>query len=567
MTSISDQFLYAFKEGEGRGNLMALLRYLGFLVAVIAFYAVIFQLIMVQVEGQDHSWITAIYWTVVTMSTLGFGDVVFNTDLGRLFSLLVLMSGILLLLVLLPFTFIRFFYAPWLEAQVRFRAPRKVPVKTRGHVIICRYDSIATGLIERFQEEKIPYYVVEPGPVEAGHLLDKGVSVVLGDRDSRKTYEELQVHQARLLLANCEDTTNTNIALTVRETYQDVPMVAVVDQEDSSDILELSGCTHVLPLKVHLGQYLAKRASFGLGKVDVVGGFKELKIAEISVRNTVFADISVANTRLRERTGVNIVGLWKGGQLTPALSNTMLDSDSIIIVVGKADQLQKVDELLSRDLSGGNQAVLVIGAGKVGRITVRELKRQGLSVHVLDRNPEVEAKLDGLADDFFCGDANDRKVLEMAGLNDVSAVVLTTHDDAVNVYLSVYCRRLRPELRIASRITHDRNVEAIHRAGADFSISYAYLGVEAVMSLIEGRDIVVLGEGIDLFEVVAPASLVNKTLAQTDIRSRSGLSVIAVEQGDELIESPSASLKLPAECKLVMLGSLEQRKMFSEIFE
>ena len=45
--------------------------------------------------------------------------------------------------------------------------------------------------------------------------------------------------------------------------------------------------------------------------------------------------------------------------------------------------------------------------------------------------------------------------------------MLTTNDDAVNVYLAVYCRRLRPSLHIVTRITHERNLEAIYRAGAD----------------------------------------------------------------------------------------------------
>jgi voltage-gated potassium channel len=64
------------------------------------------------------------------MSTLGFGDITFETDLGRLFSMFVLISGVLFLLVVLPFTFIQFFYAPWLESQSRMRAPRELPDDT-----------------------------------------------------------------------------------------------------------------------------------------------------------------------------------------------------------------------------------------------------------------------------------------------------------------------------------------------------------------------------------------------------------------------------------------------------
>ena len=112
-----------FGAGELRQNILALLHYIVFLCVVILLFAVLFQVIMVHVEGQSHSWITAVYWVLITMSTLGFGDVVFASDVGRLFSVGVLISGVVLMLVVLPFTFIRFFYAPWLEAQVRLRAP------------------------------------------------------------------------------------------------------------------------------------------------------------------------------------------------------------------------------------------------------------------------------------------------------------------------------------------------------------------------------------------------------------------------------------------------------------
>ena len=82
----------------------------------------------------------------------------------------------------------------------------------------------------------------------------------------------------------------------------------------------------------------------------------------------------------------------------------------------------------------------------------------------------------------------------------------------MNIYLAVYCRRLNAQLRIVSRITHERNLEAIHRAGADFVLSYTTLGIEAVMSLLRGYPPVLLGEGVELFSVPVPASLAGRLL-------------------------------------------------------
>ena len=554
-----------FREGEMRRDILALLRYAAFLAAVILFYAALFQVIMVQVEGQSHSWITAVYWTLVTMSTLGFGDVTFTSDVGRLFSLAVLVSGVVLLLVVLPFTFIRFFYAPWLEAQVRLRAPRRVPSSVRGHVIISRHDEIAAGLIERLRPDGIPYYIVEPDPAVAAHLLGQGISVIMGELDSRTTYEGLQVHQARLLLANREDTTNTNITLTVREASRDVPIVGIVEHEDSIDILELSGCTHVLPLKVRLGEYLANRVSAGLGNADVIGTFKGLQIAEFSARNTPLAGLTVRETRLRERTGLNVVGVWHRGRLMPAFPQTPITSESIVVVVGSPAQLTALDSVL-KTTSHSEAAVLVIGAGTVGSAATRALKRKGIPVHVLERDPRAQERLMSVADQVFVGEASDRKALMKAGLEDAPSVLLTTNDDAMNVYLAVYYRRLKPDLRIVSRITHNRNLEAIHRAGADFALSYSSLGAEAVVSLIEGHELVILGGDVDLFSVHLPPSLENKTLAETGIGSRTGLSVVAIQQDGQLVTNLRASMQLEAGAELIMLGSVQQRRAFAEAF-
>ena len=126
---------------------------------------------MGRVEGQQHSWITGFYWTLVVMTTLGFGDITFTSDLGRLFSIVVLLSGVFFLLVMLPFLFIRLFYAPWLESRVRLRAPREVPAGHDGHVIITEYDPVAAGLVERLDAAGIPYFIVEPDPARAARFV------------------------------------------------------------------------------------------------------------------------------------------------------------------------------------------------------------------------------------------------------------------------------------------------------------------------------------------------------------------------------------------------------------
>jgi voltage-gated potassium channel len=566
MKFLASQIAYLLTHREMRTNLRALAKYIAFLLFVVVVNTVVFHLIKVHVESENHSWITGLYWTLVVMTTLGFGDITFTSDIGRLFSVFVLLSGVVLLLVMLPFLFIRLFYAPWLEARVRLRAPREVPRSTSGHVIITEYDAIAVALIERLQAEGVPYFVVEPDPAEAARLVGDQVSVVLGDNDSRSTYERLAAPAARLVLANCDDTVNTNITLTVREIAPQVRIVSLIEEEDSADILELSGASLVLPLKHQLGEHLATRVDTGRAEAHVVGAFRELRIAELPARDTPFVDMNVRDTHLRARTGVSVVGLWQRGKLRPSFPHTRIPADGVLVLAGTASQIAMLNELSSRP---ERQAppVLVIGAGKVGQAAARSLKSKGLSVHVIDRQAHALAPLEGDVDGTFAGDAADRRLLERAGIDRTPSVLLTTNDDAMNIYLAVYCRRLNPDVRLVSRITHERNVEAIHRAGADFALSYTSLGVEAVMSLLEGHDPMLLGEGVRLFSIQVPASLAGRPLRDSGIGSRTGLSVLALEHDDQLTAPLTTETLLPETAALVMLGSLEQRRKFTEAFE
>jgi len=148
MKFLAVQLSYLLGEQKSRRNLRTFFRLLALLVGLISVYSVLFHWIML-LEGQEHTWFTGFYWSLTVMSTLGFGDITFHTDLGRAFSMVVLVSGLVLLLIVMPFAFITFFYAPWLQAHLHTRAPREAREGLTGHVVLCHYDEMTRGLIER----------------------------------------------------------------------------------------------------------------------------------------------------------------------------------------------------------------------------------------------------------------------------------------------------------------------------------------------------------------------------------------------------------------------------------
>ena len=565
MKLVPPQLAYFFSDRQARRNIRSLLKYIALVVVIVIVFAAIFHVIMAEVEGVEHSWVTGFYWVLTVMSTLGFGDITFQSDVGRLFSIVVLVTGTVMLLIVLPFAFIRFFYAPWLEAQIRARAPRKVDPEIAGHVILCAYNTIAPGLITRLEQEEVPYFVLEPDPARAAELHLERVSVVTGDLDSTETWRRLGVERARLVFANREDTVNANVVLTVHEVAPMVPLVAIASNESAVDVLELGGATHVLPLKKWLGEQLASRVDASHAQAHAIGRYEDLLIAELPVHHTPLVGKTIRDTKLRELAGVSIIGVWERGRLKPARPDTVLTNASVPVLVGTEAQLEELDFLFA--IYGANpNPVLVIGGGRVGRAATRALESNEVPVHLVEKNPDLCERLEGICERIFTGDASDYEVLQEAGIMEAPSVVLTTNDDAMNIYLASYCRHLNPELRIVSRITHARNSEAIHRAGADFVLSYDALGVSAVSAILEGRELVVLGEGVDLFSTPLPRSLAGKALAETGIGARTGLNVIAVEQNGNRLTNPPASTRLETGAELVMLGDAQQRREFAEIF-
>ena len=568
MKFLSSQINYFLTQGQMRRNLKALVKYIVFLFAVIAAYTVLFHLIMLYAEGREFSWITGLYWTLTVMSTLGFGDITFSSDVGRAFTIVVLLSGIVLLLIMLPFAFIRFFYAPWIEATLRVRCPREAPPDIKGHVVICRYDTIAANLIKRLRHRDIPYFVIEPDPDAALQLFNDGIFVVNNEVDSTLTYNLLRVQTARAIVANADDATNTNITLTVREIAPDIPVFAVAENGDSIDILELAGATRVLPFKRLLGENLANRINANGKRVHFVRKLDDLNVVEFTVNDTPLESVKIKDAGIRERSGANIVGVWERGVLRPTEPEKVLGELSVPVCVGTAEQVKKLEELLcSGDRERPAGPVLVIGGGKVGRAAARALHSSGVPVHIVDRSEALCKKLESISERVTIGDAADIKTITRAGINESSLVILSTNDDAINIYLAVYCRRLNPDVRIVSRATHERNREAMHRAGADFVLSYANLGAETILSLILGRDPVLIGGGVEFFTVRLPHSLVGLTLAESGIGALTGLIVLAIDTNGEKINNPPPSTVLAEGAKLTLLGTTEQWGKFNTRFD
>lgn len=544
-------------------NISLIVKYLIFITALITLYSVLFHYIMAA-EGQDHSWVTGFYWTIVTMSTLGFGDITFTSDLGRAFSIFVLLSGVVLLLVLLPFIFIKFFFAPWMEAQARSRAPRELPMDTRHHVIITNYDAVTESLIEKLVSHKKDYVVVVEELQKALELYDKDIRVAIGNIDDPETYSKLRAQNAALVVATNSDQMNTNITLTLREDFEHLPIITTADSPHSVDILQLAGSSRVLELHELLGRSLASWTIAGDCRSNIIGAYEQMVIAQSPVINTPLVGQTIAQSQIRKKFGLTVVGIWERGKFNVPKPDTVVNRSSVLVLAGLESALAKYDEVYSfyHICKVAGDPVIIIGGGRVGNAIAEKFRKSDIPYLIIEKNKRRNQE----DRHFVLGDAADIQTLEKAWFEKAPAALITSHDDATNIYLTKYLRSLRPDMQILSRASEDRNITTLHRAGADFVMSYASLGANAIFNFLMNEETVLLAEGLNFFHLPAPGSLVGKTLFQSGIREKTGCNVVAIVRRGVTTTNPEPSMQISKDDELVLIGTYDTEISFLKEF-
>lgn len=209
-----------------------------------------------------------------------------------------------------------------------------------------------------------------------------------------------------------------------------------------------------------------------------------------------------------------------------------------------------------------DKPIIIVGAGRVGRGTAEAFEERGMDYRIIEKNPE-RIKDNGK---YILGGGEDLHILEEAGIRDAPCIITTTHDDDMNIYLTIYARQLRPDIQVISRATLQRNVSTLHRAGADFVMSYATLGANIVFNILERNDVVMIAEGLSVFNVQTPEKLAGKTLIESNIRRDTGCSVLSIKKGGEQSINPEPDTKLTKDSELVLVGSVEQEGRFMQYF-
>ncbi len=556
MKTIVSELAY-FLRGRARQNLKALVYYCLFLVLMILVYAVIFCNLMWHLEGREFSLIAGIYWTITVMTTLGFGDITFHSDLGYIFAAIVTISGVVFLLIILPFGLISMFVAPWIEHRLRNRLANELPPKTSDHVLIFGFDATTRSFISKLEVKQIPYVIVTPNQEEALRLHDEGFHVVFGAPTDAGVLDTIRVAAARYVVANLSDPENATVCLAVRSICE-TPVVAFVDDEEHISLMRQAGATRVIPLHKILGRYLAIRSTTCGALAHILDSFGDLQIAEIPVHGTPFSGVPLKEAAIRQKTGLAVIGIWERGCYTVPTPETRIDDNAMLVLAGTRSQLENLERLIGEQ--SFDDLVFIVGHGRIGCAAARFLERKPVPFILVDKseNPSCEEHVP------IYGDATIRHVLLNAGVDRAHGLIVTTNDDSTNIFLTLAIRNLLPHIRLVARANREESVDQLYLAGADFVVSNASVGANILINILESKASAFLTEGINVFKRELPSNLAGQSIAESQLRPKSGCTIVALEQDGITTVSPTPDTSLESGSTLILIGSPEQEERFDQ---
>lgn len=332
------------------GNLRRFLIAQAVFVGILVVGTLGFQIIL------GEGWVGSFYRAVVSTTLTGLASAP-DSDAGKIFTVLLLFGGVAV-----------FFYLAGVIVDVMTRGVisdvlgerrrKRTIEELRDHVIICGYGRVGRRVAAEFRDTGTPYVVVDITPESVEHAQDEGVPVVLGDGTEDEDLQRAGIAWARGLVASVDsDQKNLYITLSARAQRPDLVIVARASTESAARKIALAGANRVVQPYSHAGLHLANlvvkpQVADFLDIVTTAGGpLPEMRFEEIELtRECGQCGKTIGELRVQDVTGgAMIVALRKldgAFDVTPG-SDAVLEEGDVIIGVGTADEMQRLEELFA----------------------------------------------------------------------------------------------------------------------------------------------------------------------------------------------------------------------------
>jgi voltage-gated potassium channel len=304
---------------------------------------------------EKWSLIEAAYMTTITLSTVGFMEVRPLDASGRLFTMALILMG----LITIGYIVNRFTEAliqGYFQEGMRLRQEKRLIESLRNHYIVCGYGRTGRQVALEFEAEKIPFLVIDTDTDQIDKAKSLGYRVIQGDATLDDCLLAAKIDRAACLVAALSsDAENLYTVLSAKTLNPDIRAIARASSEEAVQKLQRAGADGVVSPYITGGRRLAA-AALRPQVMDFVDGIltgsdRAFYMEEFAVEpgNCACLGQTLSEARLRSQSGALVLAIRRadGTLIGGPTGDTRLASGDVLICMGTAEQLRQLNQILS----------------------------------------------------------------------------------------------------------------------------------------------------------------------------------------------------------------------------
>lgn len=307
------------------------------------------------IEG--WSFIEALYMTIITISTVGFKEVGQLSNAGRIFTIFLILGGIIVITSGISLIFSSIIEGTFGEIIRRQRMEKKL-AKIKNHFIICGFGAVGEDVVNEFIRENKPFVLIEKDKNVLNKLLKEfpGIIFVIGDATDDEILKNAQIEKAKGILAVLGKTAdNLYICLSARSLNPKLRIIARVIESESIDKLKKAGADYVFsPEKIggiRLAAAALKPAVTSFLDAIIRGEYLDLVLNEVEVQeHSHIVRKTLKESEISKNIGI-IISAIKSANTDKLIFNpsskTIVNPSDILIVFGSSDQIKQLKKICS----------------------------------------------------------------------------------------------------------------------------------------------------------------------------------------------------------------------------
>lgn len=296
-------------------------------------------------------WRTALFMTVITISTVGYGEEIPLSVRGEYFTMALIVMGVGAAAYTFT-TFTDYIVAGELRGALRRQRMKREISKLTDHFVICGYGRVGRQVGESLRESGYAVVVLDSDPKVAEELEERTIPHILGSAAEDELLQEAGIGRARGL-ASClpQDADNVFVVLSARALNPDLVIIARSNQVESTTKLRIAGADQIINPYLITGRRMAAQLVHPnvVEFLDVVmqRGELELRIEELTIAAGSSLDgRTLAEAHVRSETGVNVLAVRRrdGSIHTSVGPDFPISAGDTLICLGTAEQLHTLAE-------------------------------------------------------------------------------------------------------------------------------------------------------------------------------------------------------------------------------